>query len=486
MNKNTAIAMLMTTLIGIILPVQSQTQADNFKISSQRIVKDNNNLSISMDFDLSGMTVKTNGMTILTPVLKSNDIGGESLSLPIVTIVGGLRNKIVNRMIKLGNQDQLPFDSQPQVIVKRENNTTQSVNYSTSFPYRPWMDNASLTIEKAVSGCANCYEEGKNQLIVQNVLQKIEPSSFKLSFIMPEVEPVKGRSHRHTASFNYIVDRYELLRDYKNNKSQFDEVDRVIEEIRGNKDLKINEFTIVGYASPEGEFEHNRKLAENRANSFAHYLLTEFGISRESFTVEGKGEDWTGLYKAISDSYLSDKKEILHIIDKVDKPDARDSELIKLSNGNTYNTLLNSYYPQLRRSEYVVAYIVRAFNVEEGRLIVKTNPKLLSLNEMYLVAKSYPSKSKEFKEVFDIAVRLYPDSEIAIMNSAAADIENKNYDTAIERLKKIEDKPISWNNLGVAYALKGDVKKASIYFNKSADNGDIDGIENKKNIQENE
>lgn len=484
MNNNIMKAILIVIFLGFIIPLRSQMiQSGDFKVSSEHISKESNHVSISMVIDLDELIVKRNEMVILTPVLKSNEPNGEVLSLAPVVITGTLRNKIINRKEKLGNMDQLPFERQPQTILKKENNTPQTIKYNTSIAYRAWMDNASLTVQKAVSGCANCYDEAGSELIVQNILPKPDPASYKLTFIIPEVEPIKARSDRHTATFNYHVDRYELLRDYRNNKVQFDEVDRVIGEIRDNQDLEITEFTITGYASPEGSFKHNRILAENRANSFAHYLISKFDISRDKFTVESKGEDWEGLRKAISVSYLADKQHILNIIDRIQNPDARDTELLKLSNGDTYKTLLNNYYPLLRRTEYTVAYVVRAFNVEEAREVIKKNPKLLSLNEMYLVAESYPSNSKEFGDVFDIAVRLYPDSEIAIINSAAADIENKNYNAAIERLKKIEDKPISWNNLGVAYILKGDAEKASKYLEKSAKNGDKDSKSNLEIIQ---
>jgi hypothetical protein len=116
---------------------------------------------------------------------------------------------------------------------------------------------------------------------------------------------------------------------------------------------------------------------------------------------------------------LPDKNEILNIIDKTPDPDARDAKLMKLSGGETYRRMLSELYPKVRRTEYTVSYVARAFNVEEARKIIKTNPKLLSLNERYLVAQSYPADSKEFKEVFDIAARLYPDDPIAIVNSAA-------------------------------------------------------------------
>lgn len=463
-------------------PAYSQVRTEKIQVSAEHFVRQGNQVLVSMDIVIpEEMDVKRNDMVILTPVLKSNENNMDYLNLPPVAVTGGLRNKIINRKNKLGGD--LPFETQPETILKRKNKTEQSVSYSVNVPYKSWMDDASLVIEKNVSGCANCSEPAGDQLIAHNILPKKDPELYKLTFIVPEVEPVKARSDRHTATFNYIVDRYELLRDYKNNSREFAQVDSVIGEIRDNKDLEITEFSVAGYASPEGGFEHNRKLAENRANSFADYLVTKFGIPRNKFTVDGMGEDWPGLRKAVALSSLADRQAVLDIIDKVSNPDARDGELLKLSGGDTYRTLLNNYYPALRRTEYSIAYVVRAFNVEEARQVIKKNPKLLSLNEMYLVAESYPSDSKEFREVFDIAVRLYPDSEIAIMNSAAADIESKNLDAAIERLKKIEDKPQSWNNLGVAYILKGDSEKAVDYFRKSADYKDPNGKANLEIIE---
>ena len=39
-------------------------------------------------------------------------------------------------------------------------------------------------------------------------------------------------------------------------------------------------------------------------------------------------------------------------------------------------------------------YTVVNFDVEQGRIIIRENPKYLSLNEMYQVANSYPKGSK--------------------------------------------------------------------------------------------
>lgn len=50
------------------------------------------------------------------------------------------------------------------------------------------------------------------------MLEKVLPK-FALAYIVPDVETVKTRADRHTATFNFVVDRFALLRDYKDNRS---------------------------------------------------------------------------------------------------------------------------------------------------------------------------------------------------------------------------------------------------------------------------
>jgi len=103
--------------------------------------------------------------------------------------------------------------------------------------------------------------------------------------------------------------------------------------LKSNKDLEITEFTVTGYASPEGNFESNRTLSDRRANSFADYLSSTHGVARDRFRVTGLGEDWSGLKEAVEKSSLTDKNEIIRVINSVSNPDARDAELKKLSGG---------------------------------------------------------------------------------------------------------------------------------------------------------
>ena len=469
---------LFLALISTSIATAQTRYINNVKFDNLSTQKVNDQVQVNMNMLLQTLKLNSNDMLILTPVLYSNK-GTDSVELAPVVVLGKIRNRIVERNERLHNA--VPVPSNAQTVVARKNNSNQVVNYSGAVPFSKWMSDANMKIKGAVKGCADCGEGLGDVLLTERIFNEPYKPSYKLTYVVPEVEPVKARSDRHTATFNYVVAKHDLVRNYKNNASEFDRVDKVINEVKGNKDLNITEFTVSGYASPEGNFNSNRALSDRRANSFADYLSSTHGVGRNQFKVTGYGEDWAGLKEAVENSSLADKNEIIRIINNESNPDARDAQLKKLSKGQTYNNLLTNYYPPLRRTDYTIAYNVRAFSVEEAREIIKTNPKLLSLNEMYLVAQSYPANSKEFKEVFDIASRLYPDEPIAIVNSAAADIEGGNHQAAVSRLSKIESDSRSWNNLGVAYVKMGNTAKAQEYFQKAAARGDADA---KVNLEE--
>ncbi|MCD8270772.1 MAG: tetratricopeptide repeat protein [Parabacteroides sp.] len=143
--------------------------------------------------------------------------------------------------------------------------------------------------------------------------------------------------------------------------------------------------------------------------------------------------------------------------------------------------LLEDYFPSLRRIDYTLAYIARPFDVNEAKLVIQTKPQYLSLNEMFLVANTYPKDSPEFKEVFDIAVRLYSTDPVAQQNTAALEIERDAIDAGIKRLEAINT-PEAWNNLGVAYAQKKEYQKALDYFSKAANAGVKAAIQNQEEL----
>lgn len=439
------------------------------EVDDLEVTKADGEVTILMNIILDELRIRSNDVVMLSPALRMSETGEVVKMLPPVQINGRKREIVLDRMASSGIARD--WSEAPFAELRRVNGTRQSISYEYTLPKEAWMNKADLILVEMVNGCADCFvHEDAMELLTPFMSEPYVPG-YKLTYITPAVEPVKARADRHTATFNFVVAKHDLIRDYKNNAAEFARVDKVVSEVVKNKDLTITEFSVVGYASPEGNFESNRALAGRRANSFADYLMSNYGIQRSQFNVTGHGEDWNGLKEAVSKSFLSNKSAILDIIAFTANPDARDAKIRALDGGQTYNNLLQNFYPPLRRTEYVIAYNVRAFDVEEAKEIIKSNPKLLSLNEMYLVAKSYPADSKEFKEVFDIATRMYPDEPVAIINASAADIEGGNYQAAIDRLSKLGNNAEAVNNTGVAYARMGNVEQARASFQKAVSMG---------------
>lgn len=125
-------------------------------------------------------------------------------------------------------------------------------------------------------------------------------------------------------------------------------------------------------------------------------------------------EDWAGLEKRVENSSLADKEELLAII-RADEPkdyDRREAKLKALNGGASYRVLLRDIYPALRHSDYAVRYTIRSFTVEEARELIYSDPRQLSLNEMFRVAQTMEPGSDAYREVFEIAVRMYPEDGV--------------------------------------------------------------------------
>ena len=66
-------------------------------------------------------------------------------------------------------------------------------------------------------------------------------------------------------------------------------------------------------------------------------------------------------------------------------------------------------------------------------------PQKLSQNEFYLVAGKYEPGTDEFTDVFETAVRMFPNDEIANLNAANAAIRRDDFETARRYLDKAGD-----------------------------------------------
>ncbi len=484
-GKSKSILLNIVILLALIFATSLQIVAQNhyseqLAIENLSIQKTNNLTNISMDIDLGNLDINTNEMIIITPVLVSNK-QGNSTELEPFAVVGKRRNKVLNRPFTWKGKTDIEIPQSNKMLRKR--GSDQSLQYVSDIPYAEWQRDARLILTTEVVGCADCSENEPDIILSNRVLREIFIPDYQYAFIEPDVEELKQRSETYSAHLNYIVARTDLLPDFENNREELNKIDKQINELKSNEDLSITDFTITGYASPEAPKEKNLYLSQRRAENFAKYIEKNYGYTSDQFSVKWVGEDWAGLRTAVAASNLANKNQIIEIIDNVPEYDARDRHLIALDNGVTYRKLLNEFYPPLRRNDYRIAFTTRPFKVEEAAEIIKSHPKHLSLNEMFLVANTYPVNSKEYNEVFEIAANTFPENVTANVNVAIKDLRDNKIDGAIARLEKFKDSPEAWNTLAVAYAKKEMFDKAQEYLTKAVESGNTEAKHNLQQVK---
>ena len=110
---------------------------------------------------------------------------------------------------------------------------------------------------------------------------------------------------------------------------------------------------------------------------------------------------------------------------------------------------------------------MRSFNAAEAIERYKTNPRLLSLAELYLVGNSFPEGSAERRGVFETAQRLFPDAPVSRFNAIAGNLADGNNGNYTDFLANFPASAEQLNNLGVHYALAGNYQQAAECFRRA-------------------
>ena len=299
-----------------------------------------------------------------------------------------------------------------------------------------------------------------------------------LVYVKPAPEEVKARHLDGSAYLDFPVNQITIHPDYRNNSVELRKIQQTVEAVKNDPYATITSLSIKGYASPEGTYKGNAYLAENRAKALLNYVKDRYDLSGVDLSVDFEPEDWEGLEAAIEEGNLPDKEELLAII-RADEPadwDAREWKLKALNGGTSYKILLRDVYPALRHSDYRVNYNIRNFSVDEAKQIIQSDPSKLSLNEMFLVAETYETGSEPFNEVFEVAVRMYPDDPVSNLNAAISAVNTRQLDKAKRYLVKANDCPEKQLAEASILMLEGKLAEAKTLLEKLRENiRQIDG-----------
>ncbi len=405
-------------------PHGSREVVTGVSVNGFRAERNGNFMKVDMSLDVSNLKVKRNRAVLLTPCVINPD---DSLHLNSIGVYG--RRRYFQTLRNMGD-GMLSGEGE---MTYRTKNLPSTLEYHEVVPYEKWMDGADFQLHRYLYGCCERILDVETGWLGKYVVFRPE-----FLYVTPKAE-VKTRSLEGTAYVDFVVNKTDIRPDYHNNAAELGKIRETINSVHGDEDITIDNIWLKGYASPESPYKHNEQLAIGRVNAIKGYVKNLYNFPDEKLTTEYEPENWEGLRRYVEQSGLEHKDQILALIDTDMDPDAKEAK-IKATYPADYKFLLQNCYPYLRRTDYRVNYTVRGYSdVEEIKRILQTEPQKLNLNEVYLVAQTLEPGSDEFVEVFQTAVRMYPDDPIANLNAANVEMRHGEFTAAEHYLERAGD-----------------------------------------------
>lgn len=414
-------------------------------------------LTVEMDVYLAALDVDANRAVLLTPRLVN---GADSLDLPAIGIYGRRRYYyyVRNGISTISGESEKSF---------RASDKPDNVAYSNLAEYSDWMNGATLKFHRSDWGC--CQQVlAEYDGIVGSHHEAFFP---ELVFVQPKAEIMKSRSLSGSAYIDFPVDQTVIYPDYRRNTVELGKIQATIDSVRNDKDVTITRVWLKGFASPESPYSHNTELAIGRTAALKKHIGQLYHFADNIIQTDYEPEDWAGLRRFVEQSNINHRTEILSLIDSDMEPDAKEAK-IKRTYPEEYRFMLQNFYPALRHTDYRIDYNIRTFSdVEEIKRIMAEQPQKLSQNEFYLVAGKYEPGTDEFTEVFETAVRMFPNDTVANLNAANAAIRGDDFGAARRYLDKAGDSAEAVYARGALAIREKDYDTARRYLNRAKEMG---------------
>lgn len=357
----------------------------------------------------------------------------------------------------------------------RGNNPTVSyerggtVTIPVSFNYTPEMNASKLELRFTA-------KQGKKTYVLPSVAVAngvISTAALaNAGTVTPAVAPDKFQrviAEQVDADILFLINQANI-RDNQLRTGAMTGLQNRIKDANADERQEIEEINIQSYASPDGSYDYNTKLAQRREDATKGYMNKQLkGISFGELTADFTPEDWEGFRRLVSESNIQDKELILSVLSMYKDPEQREREIHNLS--SVFDQLAEEILPQLRYSRISAKINVIGKSDEEIAEAYAKNPASLSVDEILYYATLTDSPEKR-AEIYSAAAEVYPTDYRTFNNLGMAQYQAGDYDAArasfaqAARLAPASGEPQM--NLGLAALEKGDYNDAQSRFGNAA------------------
>lgn len=348
----------------------------------------------------------------------------------------------------------------------------------TNFPYEDAMQKSELflTFDAKV---------GKKQVdvpaikVANGVIATSELYHRTLASAQPSVAPDAFQrvvEQKQEANIKFLIQQAELRKsELQNNSVQ--EFVSLLKRISGDREnMMLGNIEISAYASPDGGFALNEKLANKRQENTEGFVKQQLKQTNVDADVEANytAQDWEGFQQLVQASDIQDKDVILRVLSMYKDPQEREQQIKNMSHG--FQELADGILPELRRARLTINYETLGNDDETIFAQIKSDPSKLSVEEL-IYAASIADTPAEQESILKTAIRLYPKDARGYNNLAALAYSKGNYDEAQRYLTQAAGTGAACAetkaNLGLLALQQGDVKTAENYIGQA---GNANGL----------
>lgn len=277
-------------------------------------------------------------------------------------------------------------------------------------------------------------------------------------------------SQKQAATIKFLIGQANL-RGSELNSSNIKDFIATLRNIKTDEQsLVLNNVDVSAYASPDGGYNFNEKLAERRGNVSENYVKQQLKNVKLSTDVDMKytAEDWEGFQELVSQSNLQDKDLILRVLSMYQDPEQREREIRNVA--TVYTELATAVLPELRRARMTINYDVIGRSDEQILSVYQAEPSILAVEELLYASQLLAENDTQRESMLKKTMELYPNDYRAYNNLAALAMQQGDNDKAQNFLRQSlahnSSAPEANVNLGLMALEAGNVKDAEVYLAK--------------------
>ena len=277
---------------------------------------------------------------------------------------------------------------------------------------------------------------------------------------------------KQQANIKFLIGQAQLRKSELQNNSVQEFVRLINKIVADQEGMALDNIEVSAYASPDGGYALNEKLANKRQDVTNDYLKKEMKKAKLDAPVDTKytAEDWEGFQELVAASDIQDKDVILRVLSMYKDPEEREQQIKNIS--AAFRELTDGILPQLRRSRLTINYLLIGRDDEQILAQMKSDATQLSIEEILYGATLYDDDLASTEAAYKKAVELYKNDPRAYNNLARLAYAKGNYSEAKQWLDKaaaIDRNQAETNaNLGLLALQQGDMLSAESYIAKAS------------------